>query len=152
MDAKNKDRAVSRRDFLKKGAAIGASATALGGLGPQDAAAAQIDFARSADVVIVGAGVSGLSASINARDRGASVLVVDSNFDIGGHGMLSGGNIPLGGGTSIQKKFNIQDSADQIFLDNTRPDHPLARYNDREIVRAFADHNQIGRASCRERV
>ena len=54
--------------------------------------------------------------------------------------MLSGGHVDMGGGTSLQKKYNIQDSADQVFLDHTRPDHPLARYNDREIVRAFADH------------
>lgn len=140
MSKKQKDRIVSRRDFLKKGAAVGVGATALAALSP-DVKASQIRFDREADVVVVGAGVSGLAAAIHAVDRGASLIVVDSNFDIGGHGMLSGGNVVLGGGTSMQKKYNIQDSADQIFLDHTRPDHSLARYNDRDVVRAFADNN-----------
>ena len=34
------------------------------------------------DVVIIGAGVAGLPAAITARDLGASVIVVDENFDI----------------------------------------------------------------------
>src|SRR5712691_2763312 len=129
---------VSRRDFFKKGAAVGVSATTLAA---QDRAASQIHFDRAADVVVIGAGVSGLAAAIHAVDRGASVIVIDSNYDIGGHGMLSGGQIVLGGGTSNQKKWGIQDSADQVYIDNTRPDHGLARYNDRDIVRAFADNN-----------
>ena len=35
------------------------------------------------------------------------MIVIDANHDIGGHAMLSGGRIPLGGGTSLQKKYNI---------------------------------------------
>ena len=84
---------VSRRDFLKKGAALGAGATALAGLDPKEVNASQIRFDRVADVVVIGAGTSGLAASVRARDSGVSVITVDSNFDIGGHGMLSGGNI-----------------------------------------------------------
>jgi len=132
---------VSRRDFLKKGAAAGAGVAALTGLGFKEAKASEAKFDRVADVVVVGAGVSGLAAAVHARDNGASVIVVDSNFDIGGHGMLSGGRVILGGGTSLQKKFNIQDSADKIFLDHTRPGSRVDRYNDRNIVRAFADNN-----------
>jgi urocanate reductase len=129
---------VSRRDFFKKGAAVGVGATTLAA---QDRPASQIHFDRTADVVVIGGGVSGLAAAIHARDGAATVIVVDSNHDIGGHGMLSGGQIVLGGGTSNQKKHGIQDTADQVYMDNTRPDHGLARYNDRDIVRAFADNN-----------
>jgi urocanate reductase len=136
---KDKDPAVSRRDFIRKGAAVGAGATTLAA---QDVKkAGQVKFDRTADVVIIGAGVSGLAAAIHAVDNGASVSVADSNYDIGGHGMLSGGMVVLGGGTSLQKQYKIEDSANQVFLDNTRPGHPLARYNDRDIVRAFADNN-----------
>src|SRR5262249_9470142 len=53
-----------------------------------------------ADVVVIGAGATGLPAAIAAIDAGASVLVVEANYDIGGHAILSGGNIPIGGGTS----------------------------------------------------
>ena len=45
-----------------------------------------------ADVVVIGAGATGLPAAIAAIDAGASVLVVEANYDIGGHAILSGGN------------------------------------------------------------
>src|SRR5262249_23833846 len=50
-----------------------------------------------ADVVVVGAGATGLPAAIKAVDGGASVIVVETNYDIGGHAIISGGNTPLGG-------------------------------------------------------
>lgn len=93
----------------------------------------------SADVVVVGAGAAGLPAAIAARDHGASVIVVEENFDIGGHAMLSGGRVQLGGGNALQKKFGIADSPDQVFLDWVRHDRGDARYSDRDLVRAFAD-------------
>ena len=66
----------------------------------------------AADVVVIGAGATGLPAAIAARDAGASVIVVEANYDIGGHAILSGGNVPLGGGTSAQRKYGIEDSPD----------------------------------------
>ena len=57
-----------------------------------------------ADVVVIGSGAAGLPAAIKAADGGASVIVVEANYDIGGHAIISGGNLPLGGGTSAQKK------------------------------------------------
>src|SRR5215207_9995440 len=107
---------MNRRRFLKEGA-LGVGATALTGVTAHDvdAAAQQISrWDRTADVVIAGAGASGLCAAIMARDRGASVLVIEQNDDIGGHAMVSGGRIPLGGGTRLQKKFSVSDSADQV--------------------------------------
>src|SRR5437016_13063591 len=68
-----------------------------------------------ADVVVIGAGATGLPAAIAAIDAGASVLVVEANYDIGGHGILSGGNIPIGGGTSGERKYGIGDSAALVF-------------------------------------
>ena len=72
-----------------------------------------------ADVVVIGAGATGLPAAIAAIDAGASVLVVEANYDIGGHAILSGGNVPLGGGTSAQRKYRIEDSPDTVFTDLT---------------------------------
>src|SRR5918995_1957526 len=68
-----------------------------------------------ADVVIIGAGATGLPAAIKAADEGASVIVVDANYDVGGHAILSGGNVPLGGGTSAQRRYGIKDSPDLVF-------------------------------------
>src|SRR5262245_46809394 len=99
-----------------------------------------------ADVVVTGSGAAGLPAAIKAADGGSSVLVVETNYDIGGHAIISGGNVPLGGGTSAQKKYGIEDSPDTVFRDltdwtivqdNGWPDY---RYNDRAVMRAFADH------------
>ncbi len=130
--------AVSRRAFLSRGAA-GVGAAALVGAG--SAAAAETKWDLSADVVVIGAGVSGLAAAITARDAGASVISVDENFDIGGRGMLSGGRVHLGGGHALQQKAGIKDSPDQIFADWTRHDTLDARYSDRDLVRVFADEN-----------
>jgi monoamine oxidase len=111
---------TSRRKFITKGA-LGVGATAVVGIAAQDGATAQrvTKWDRSADVVIAGAGASGLCAAIMARDQGASVIIVEQNHDIGGHAMVSGGRIPLGGGTRLQKKFGVVDSADQVYLDHT---------------------------------
>jgi urocanate reductase len=131
---------VSRRAFLSTGAA----GVALAATRTQEAnaqSASQRKWDRSADVVVIGAGVAGLPAAITARDLGASVIVVDENYDIGGRGILSGGRVHLGGGHALQQKAGIKDSADQIFADWVRHDTADARYSDRDLVRVFADEN-----------
>ena len=96
---------------------------------------------------MIGAGAVGLTAATVAREAGADVIVVETNFDIGGHAITSGGNVPLGGGTSAQKKAGIKDSPDLLFQDLTdwsvtEPNgFPDYRFNDREIIRAFADNS-----------
>jgi succinate dehydrogenase/fumarate reductase flavoprotein subunit len=133
---------VSRRSFLTKGAA-GVGTAAIASAGIQEAAAQngvpRWDF--TADVVVVGAGVAGLPAAITARDHGASVIVVDENFDIGGRGMLSGGRVQLGGGHALQQKLGIKDSVEQLFSDWIRPDHPESKFSDRELIRVYVDEN-----------
>jgi succinate dehydrogenase/fumarate reductase flavoprotein subunit len=101
----------------------------------------------AADVVVVGSGAAGLPAAIVAREAGASVILVEAQDHIGGHAICSGGNVSLGGGNSYQKKYGIEDSPDLLFRDLidwsvVEPNGaPPYRYNDREIVRAFADHS-----------
>ena len=92
-------------------------------------------------MVVVGSGASGLPAAIRAHDLKAAVVVIEENFDVGGHGIISQGSVALGGGHRLQKKYKIEDSPDQIYLENTRPEHTHTRYADRKVVRAFADHN-----------
>src|SRR5438309_466471 len=99
-----------------------------------------------ADIVVVGSGAAGLPAAIKAVEGGASVIVVETNYDVGGHAIISGGHMALGGGTSAQKKYNIPDTPDTVFSDLTdwsiiQPNGwPDFRYNDRAVMRAFADH------------
>jgi len=145
----SKKKGITRREFLRNAAVAGAAVAASNFL-PRSSASAQgvpLRWDKEADVVVIGAGAAGLPAAIEAVQNGASVIVVEANFDIGGHAIVSGGNIPLGGGTSAQKKYGIEDSPDLIFSDLTdwsivQPNgFPDYRYNDREIVRAFADNN-----------
>ena len=134
---------VSRRNFLARGAAAGVGAVAIAGTGAHEAAAqnGNIKWDYVADVVVIGAGVAGLPAAITARDNGASVIIVDENFDIGGRGILSGGRVQVGGGHALQQKLGIKDTPDMLFNDWVRFDHPESRYSDRDLIRVFADEN-----------
>jgi urocanate reductase len=138
---KNNKPDLSRRDFLAKTAAAGATAAALVP-GQASAQAEDREWHHTADFVSIGAGVSGLASAVSALEHGASVILVDENIDIGGHGMVSGGIVHLGGGHSVQQMHGIEDTNEMVYQDWIRPDHPLARYNDRDLVRAFADENQ----------
>jgi succinate dehydrogenase/fumarate reductase flavoprotein subunit len=145
---KVREKNFSRRDFLKTTAA-GVGAVALSGVGSKAIAQGRpaVSWDKEADVVVVGAGATGLPAAIEAKEAGASVLIVEANFDVGGHAIVSGGNVALGGGTSAQKKHGIVDSPDLLYSDLTdwsvvEPNgFPDYRYNDREIIRAFADNS-----------
>jgi succinate dehydrogenase/fumarate reductase flavoprotein subunit len=137
----------TRREFFKN-AAIAGAGIAAGGLVPQaEAATKRVKWDQEADVVVIGAGATGLPAAIQARQDGASVIVLEAQNHVGGHAICSYGNVPLGGGTSAQKKYNIQDSPELLFSDLTdwsvvEPNgFPDYRYNDKEIIRAFADNS-----------
>ena len=133
--------AISRRGFVKTGAAAGLGATVLAGVVETDLEGqnpAQ-EWGMTADVVIAGAGVSGLSAAIEAIDHGASVIMVEENNDCGGHGIVSGGNVNLGGGTSRQRAHGVEDSPDAVFADWIRPQPYQTRYTDRDLTRVYAD-------------
>ena len=109
-------KAVSRRDFVKSGAAAGAGAAAVfstsGTALSQVSPAQAVQWHYEADVVVIGAGCTGLPAAIRARDLGASVIVVDQNFDIGGKMLHSGGQISLGGGDPLQLR-DIKGESDR---------------------------------------
>jgi urocanate reductase len=130
----------SRREFVKRSAAVGTGAAVGIRENPFSESAEQQTWDREVDVVVVGAGAAGFAAAIAARDGGASVLMVEQNFDIGGRAILSGAACYLGGGTWIQKEAGIEDSPDAIFYDWTLQDHPMNRFNDREIVRTYVDN------------
>ena len=143
MGKDDRDRSLNRRQFIKDGAVLGIGTSTLAGLTAEAGAApqAEVDWDRVADVVVVGAGASGLPAAIMARDLGASVILIEANHDIGGHAMLSGGRIPLGGGTRMQRSYGIEDTTDQVYLDHTNHRNTEFRFGDRDLVRAWAEEN-----------
>ena len=142
--------ALKRRDLLlgSAGMAAGLAAGSLAsGSTCAQAEQSPTKWDRDADVVVIGSGATGLPAAIIAQEAGSSVILVEAEQDIGGHAITSGGNVPLGGGTSVQKKYGIADLPNLLFRDltdwsvveaNGFPDY---RYNDREIIRAFADNS-----------
>ena len=69
----------------------------------------------AADAIVVGAGLSGLSAAIEMGRAGVNVLVVDMNSVAGGHAVLAGGVALVG--TPVQEKAGVKDSPDLAYRD-----------------------------------
>jgi hypothetical protein len=161
-------KALSRRDFFKSGVAAGVGAAVLSGAGETRAQGIQWNY--EADVVVLGSGCMGLHAAIRARDLGASVLVVEANYDVGGMMVHSGGFVSLGGGDAIQARdragadpdglgltaplvppADLEDDPDLLFKDITdwsvidASGVARYRYNDRQQHRAWADNAPLTR-------
>ena len=77
--------APARRDFLAGVAAVGVvgAAGTAGALG-RPAPAARRPYAATADVVVVGGGLSGLAAAWQLTKAGRSVLVLEARAHVGG--------------------------------------------------------------------
>ena len=73
-----------------------------------------VDWAAEADVIVVGWGAAGACAALQAREQGASVMVVD-RFEGGGASALSGGVVYAGGGTRQQLQAGYHDSPQAMF-------------------------------------
>ncbi len=162
---------LSRRDFVTGGAAASLGAAAMLESGTAQAAAARSAWDYTFDVVVVGAGCAGLPAAIRARDLGASVLVVEASYDVGGRMLQSGSFVSLGGGDPLQQRDRLRqrdaegriqvdpieppealdDNLELLFTDLTdwsvvdRKGYSIYRYNEREVARAFAEHCSVTR-------
>lgn len=67
-----------------------------------------------ADVVVVGYGIAGACAAIEAARGGADVLILERTGGWGGAAALAGGFIYLGGGTALQRDLGFEDSAENM--------------------------------------
>lgn len=68
-----------------------------------------------ADLIVVGAGIAGLSAALEASDAGARVIVVEASSMGGGHAVKAGGFALVG--TPLQAARGYRDSPDIAFRD-----------------------------------
>ncbi len=69
----------------------------------------------AADAIVVGAGLSGLSAAVEMGRGGVDVLVVEMNSMAGGHAIMAGGVAIVG--TPVQEKAGFVDSPDLAYED-----------------------------------
>jgi succinate dehydrogenase/fumarate reductase flavoprotein subunit len=93
----------------------------------------------SCDVIVIGAGASGLSAAIEAADAGASVTVLEKNPMPGGSSRLSVGSINAAG-SSLQKRVGIVDTPDEHFADMDHFLGPFAGKDNLAFRRLLVDH------------
>src|SRR3954454_6297683 len=69
----------------------------------------------SYDVVVVGFGIAGGCAALEAARAGARVLLLERAAVHGGTSAMSGGHFYLGGGTAVQRATGWEDSADEMY-------------------------------------
>lgn len=128
---------ISRRTMLKGAALVGATAAWTGMLsgcgngkakskasGDSQAAkddAAADDYASKVsetldcDICVVGAGISGLAATVQAGEGGAKVITLEAGENIGGNGAGTEGMFGIN--SSMQKEKGINISFDEIIHD-----------------------------------
>jgi len=116
-DTKN----LSRRDFIK----VTGGAAALAGVGatglvlsPRQASASELPkkWDEELDVVVIGSGFAGLAAATEARNAGASVIVLEKMMVPGGNSIINGGLIAAAG-SPLQEKKGVKDSPERMFND-----------------------------------
>jgi flavocytochrome c len=92
-------------------------------------------FDEEYEVVVIGSGFAGLSAAIEAREAGRSVLIVEKMRVPGGNSAISGGMFAVVG-SPLQVAAGVRDSADLLASDMVRAGQGL---NQPELVRTVAE-------------
>jgi len=111
---------MRRREFFGAGGAalLGGAASAVFSA-PGDASVvgnAPERWDETRDVIIVGTGFAGLCAAIEARVRGADVLVIEKMPVYGGNSIVNGGDFAAPG-SRFQKEAGVEDSPGLMLKD-----------------------------------
>ena len=80
-------------------------------------------WSDESDVLVVGFGMAGACAAIEALQAGASVTIVERTSGCTGSTSAASGHFYLGGGTAVQTACGFEDSADAMaaYLEATSP-------------------------------
>ncbi|WP_431479957.1 FAD-binding protein [Pseudomonas simiae] len=73
-----------------------------------------VEWDFTTDFAVVGYGGAGVSAALQAAERGLQVLAVDA-FSGGGATAMNGGIFYAGGGTSVQRQAGVEDTVEEMY-------------------------------------
>ncbi|WP_300645533.1 FAD-binding protein [Nocardioides sp.] len=97
--------------------------------------ASVLDGAETYDVVVVGFGIAGGCAALEAARAGARVLLLEKAAVHGGTSAMSGGHFYLGGGTPVQQATGHEDTPEEMYkylvAASKEPEH--------DKIRAYCD-------------
>ncbi len=88
-------------------------------------------------MIVIGSGFAGLSAAIEAKRAGASVIVLEKMKAAGGNSIISDGGMAVAG-SPLQHKFGIEDSSELFYCDMMKAGLGL---NYPELVRIVTEHS-----------
>ncbi|HWR17701.1 MAG TPA: FAD-dependent oxidoreductase [Terriglobales bacterium] len=114
----SKPKQPTRRSFLK-GTAVTTAAVATGAAFANtsaEAAGIPRKWNMVADVVVIGSGIAGTCAAIEAATAGAKVVVLEKDAVPAGCGKLSGGHMTVAA-THVQKRNGIEDKPEWLYED-----------------------------------
>lgn len=101
----------------------------------------QKETEMSTDVVIIGAGGTGLAAAGSAFEHGAKVIVLEKQANVGGSTALSGGGIAATG-TRFQQELGIEDAPEdwmKLWKERQSTSNPDSKYPDYDRVATYMD-------------
>jgi succinate dehydrogenase/fumarate reductase flavoprotein subunit len=93
------------------------------------------DDVERVDVVVIGFGIAGGCAALEAARAGARVVLLERAATYGGTSAMSGGHFYLGGGTAVQQATGHEDSAEEMF----KYLMAVSRDPEPEKIRAFCE-------------
>ncbi|GAB2639428.1 FAD-binding protein [Nocardioides ginkgobilobae] len=97
--------------------------------------ASVLDGAETYDLVVVGFGIAGGCAALEAARAGARVLLLEKAAVHGGTSSMSGGHFYLGGGTPVQQATGHEDTPEEMYkylvAASKEPEH--------DKIRAYCD-------------
>lgn len=89
------------------------------------------------DIVVIGSGGAGLSAAIQASQKGADVIVLEKMGIVGGNSNYSTAGLNASE-TGVQRKLGIEDTNEQYFEDTMKGGHYL---NDPDLVHTLVENS-----------